>query len=107
VFESRHPVATLANKVRGARDPVLPVDARFVLPSAVRLPNGDAGVWRRGGEIENSSSSSRFERRPKFLSRSRERLSAAMRWPGAANKGDHVRMRNSRRARPRTIAIHD
>lgn len=44
-----------ADQLRGARNPILPIESRFFLARPVRLPNSDASVGRRGGEVHNGA----------------------------------------------------
>src|SRR5713226_340167 len=53
MFEPGHTVVALADQLGGAQDAVLPVDTGIFLARAVRFPDGDAGIRRGSGEIEN------------------------------------------------------
>ena len=69
-------MVALVDQFGGAQNAVLPVHAGFFLARAVRFPDGDRGIRRGGGEIENCARSAGLQSGPKMRRRAREHLGA-------------------------------
>src|SRR5665213_4126261 len=63
MFQTRHSVK-IGHQNRGMGDALLPVDAGFVFPRAVRLPDRDGCVRRRARERKYRAVRPRLERFP-------------------------------------------
>ena len=68
MFQARYTVAFF-NQAGGVQDAILPLRASLFFACAVRLPDGNGGVWRGRGEIENRANGAGLQLTPKVQCR--------------------------------------